>query len=165
MTTTENIPRKSDMECMSEAIALAKEKMLAGEGGPFGAVIARDGVVIARGWNRVTSSNDPTAHAEIDCIRNACSTLQTFTLNGYDLFVNCEPYPMCLAAAYWAQVSRIIYGADRHDAAAIGFADAHIYAELQVDKELRKLPMQQLMADKARATLSLWLNMEGKIPY
>lgn len=150
---------------MAQAIALAKEKMLTGEGGPFGAIITKGGLIIASGWNRVTSTNDPTAHAEIDCIRKACSLLKTFDLSGCDLFVNCEPCPMCLAAAYWAKLTRIIYGADHNDAAAIGFADAHIYAELRLKKELRMLPMQQLMAKEARAAMALWPEMEGKIPY
>lgn len=155
----------TDQELMTATIRLAREKMVAGEGGPFGAIIARDGVIIARGWNRVTSSNDPTAHAEIVCIRNACAALQTFDLSGYELFVNCEPCPMCLAAAYWARLARIIYGADHHDAAAIGFADGFIYAELALDRDKRSLQMQQLMAQEARDGLTLWLDLEDKIPY
>jgi len=140
----------TDQELMTEAIHLAKEKMVDREGGPFGAIIARDGIIVARGWNRVTSSNDPTAHAEIVCIRNACATLQTFDLTGYVLYVNCEPCPMCLAAAYWARLERIVYGADHNDAAAIGFADGFIYAELALDKDKRSVQMQQLMVQEAR---------------
>jgi len=150
---------------MTEAINLAREKMEAGAGGPFGAIIARDGVIIARGWNQVTSTNDPTAHAEIVCIRNACAALKSFDLTGYELFINCEPCPMCLAAAYWARLARIIYGADHNDAAEIGFADAFIYQELALDKDHRNLPMQQLMHKEARQGLTLWLNMEKRIPY
>ncbi|MBA3007269.1 MAG: nucleoside deaminase [Proteobacteria bacterium] len=155
----------TDQELMVKAIHLAKEKMLAGEGGPFGAIIARDGVIIAQGWNQVTSSNDPTAHAEIVCIRNACAALQSFDLTGYELFVNCEPCPMCLAAAYWAKLERIIYGADHNDAAAIGFADAFIYEELTLDKDKRSIQMQQLMVQEARDGLSLWLDLEQKVLY
>ncbi|MDD3815609.1 MAG: nucleoside deaminase [Desulfocapsaceae bacterium] len=155
----------TDQELMMQAIHLAKEKMLAGAGGPFGAIIARDGIIIAQGWNQVTSSNDPTAHAEIVCIRNACKTLQSFDLTGYELFVNCEPCPMCLAAAYWARLERIIYGADHNDAAAIGFADAFIYKELTLDKDKRSVQMQQLMPQEAREGLSLWLDLEEKILY
>jgi len=155
----------TDQELMRTAIHLAREKMLAGAGGPFGAIIALNGVVIAQGWNRVTSSNDPTAHAEIVCIRNACSALQTFDLTGYELFVNCEPCPMCLAAAYWARLKRIVYGADHNDAAAIGFADAFIYSELALDKDNRSLPMQQLLPLEASEGLKLWLDLENKILY
>jgi tRNA(Arg) A34 adenosine deaminase TadA len=155
----------TDQELMTEAIRLAREKMGAGEGGPFGAIIARDGVMIAQGWNQVTSRNDPTAHAEIVCIRNACAVLQTFDLSGLELFVNCEPCPMCLAAAYWARLQRVVYGADHNDAAAIGFADAFIYQELALEKKTRSLPMQQLMQEEAREGLALWLEMEKKILY
>jgi tRNA(Arg) A34 adenosine deaminase TadA len=155
----------TDQELMTEAINLAREKMEAGAGGPFEAIIARDGVIIARGWNQVTSTNDPTAHAEIVCIRNACAALKSFDLTGYELFINCEPCPMCLAAAYWARLARIIYGADHNDAAAVGFADAFIYQELALDKDHRNLPMQQLMHKEARQGLTLWLNMEKRIPY
>ncbi len=155
----------TDQELMTEAIRLAREKMGAGEGGPFGAVIARDGVIIAQGWNQVTSRNDPTAHAEIVCIRNACKVLQTFDLSGYELFVNCEPCPMCLAAAYWAKLQRVVYGADHNDAAAIGFADAFIYQELALERQSRSLPMQQLMQEEARVGLALWLELEKKILY
>ncbi len=155
----------TNQELMTEVIALAREKMLAGEGGPFGAIITRDGDIIARGWNRVTSLNDPTAHAEIVCIRAACTALQSFDLSGCELFVNCEPCPMCLAAAYWAKLARIVYGADQQDAAAIGFADAAIFTELTRDAGQRSLPMQQIMAQEARSGMRLWLEMEQKTPY
>ncbi|KAF0189983.1 MAG: hypothetical protein FD168_281 [Desulfobulbaceae bacterium] len=155
----------TDQQFMAEAIRLAGEKMEAGEGGPFGALIVRDGAIIARGWNKVTSSNDPTAHAEIVAIRNACSALQSFDLSGCELFVNCEPCPMCLAAAYWARLSRIVFGADHNDAAAIGFADAFIYQELALQPADRKLVTQQLMAPEARQGLASWLDLEDKILY
>lgn len=154
-----------DRQFMAEAIRLAGEKMEAGEGGPFGALIVLDGAIIARGWNKVTSSNDPTAHAEIVAIRNACNTLQSFDLSGCELFVNCEPCPMCLAAAYWARLTRIVYGADHNDAAAIGFADAFIYEELVLPPADRKMGMQQLMAEEARQGLARWLDLENKILY
>lgn len=164
MTTPADQRLTSD-ELMTEAIALAKEKMLAGAGGPFGAIIARHGIIIARGWNQVTSTNDPTAHAEIVCIRNACTVLQTFDLSGCELIVNCEPCPMCLAAVYWARLERIIYGADHSDAAAIGFADALIYQELRLKNEDRSIPMQQIMPAEAREGLNLWLTLDNKILY
>jgi len=164
MTTPANL-RLTNHELMTEAIALAQEKMLAGAGGPFGAIIARQGIIIARGWNQVTSTNDPTAHAEIVCIRNACTVLQTFDLSGCELIVNCEPCPMCLAAVYWARLKRIIYGADHSDAAAIGFADAFIYQELRLPNEDRSIPIQQIMSAEARAGLKLWLALDNKILY
>jgi len=155
----------TDQELMAEAIRLAREKMEAGEGGPFGALIVRDGVIIAQGWNQVTTGNDPTAHAEIVAIRSACTILRTFDLNGHELFVNCEPCPMCLAAAYWAHLSRIVYGADHHDAAAIGFDDAFIYQELALNTTNRKMVTQQLMAREARQGLALWTKLENKVLY
>ncbi len=155
----------TDCVVMAEVIALAREKMLAGEGGPFAALILRDGEIIARGWNRVTTINDPTAHAEIVAIRTACAHLHTFDLSGCELFVNCEPCPMCLAAAYWARLARIVYGAGQQDAADIGFDDAFIAAELTRDPGLRSLPMQQCLAGEARSGLRLWLEMDQKIPY
>lgn len=150
---------------MKEAIKLAREHMEAMDGGPFGAVIVRDGEIIARGWNRVTSSNDPTAHAEVVCIREACSFLQSFDLSGCELFVNCEPCPMCLSAAYWAGIERITYGADHNDAAAIGFNDAYIYKELEKDIPDRKMRMMQMMREEALSTFTLWEQLENKIAY
>ena len=150
---------------MKEAIKLARAHMEALDGGPFGAVIVRDGEIIAKGWNRVTSSNDPTAHAEMVCIREACSTLQSFDLSGCELFVNCEPCPMCLSAAYWAGIERITYGADLNDAAAIGFKDAFIYKELEKNRTDRKIRMTQMMREEALSTFTLWEQLEDKIPY
>lgn len=155
----------TDRELMTEAIHLAREKMKDGEGGPFGALIVGNGVIIARGWNRVTTTNDPTAHAEIVAIRNACAILQTFDLSGHELVVNCEPCPMCLAAAYWARLTRIVYGADHDDAAAIGFADALIYQELARKAADRTMVMQQVMAEEARQGLALWLDLEDRVLY
>jgi len=155
----------TDRELMAEAIRLAREKMEAGEGGPFGALIVRDGAIIAQGWNQVTTGNDPTAHAEIVAIRSACATLRTFDLSGYELFVNCEPCPMCLAAAYWAHLTRIVYGADHNDAAAIGFDDAFLYQELALNAADRKMVTQQLMAREARQGLALWMDLENKVLY
>lgn len=150
---------------MKEAIRLAQVHMEAHDGGPFGAVIVRNGEIIARGWNRVTSSNDPTAHAEVVCIREACSTLQNFDLSGCELFVNCEPCPMCLSAAYWAGIERITYAADHNDAAAIGFNDAFIYKELKKKTADRKIQMIQIMREEALTTFTLWEQFEDKILY
>lgn len=160
------VRKESDDEFfMKETIKLAETHMEAMDGGPFGAVIVRNGEIIAKGWNRVTSSNDPTAHAEIVCIRKACSALQTFDLSGCELFVNCEPCPMCLAAAYWAGIDQITYGADHNDAAAIGFDDAFIYKELQSNAMDRKIRMTQMMRDEALTTFTLWEQLEDKIIY
>ncbi len=150
---------------MREAIELAREKSQAGEGGPFGAVIVKNGEIIARGWNRVTSTNDPTAHAEIVAIRNGCRQLETFDLGGCEIYVNCEPCPMCLAAIYWANIERIYYGATAKDAADIGFADDRIYRELKLPPESRSLAMTQLMRREVLPVFAQWQAMEDKVMY
>ena len=131
--------------------------MLAGQGGPFGAVVAGPGGdVIAEGCNRVTSANDPTAHAEVEAIRAACRALGTFTLEGCTLYTSCEPCPMCLAAAYWARVDTIVFGASRTDAAAAGFDDAFIYDEIGLPPEARRIPMRQAGITQAVALFDEW---------
>jgi guanine deaminase len=150
---------------IEEAIRLARARMLAMEGGPFGALVVKDGEIIARGWNQVTSSNDPTAHAEIVAIRAACEKLATFRLTGCILYVNCEPCPMCLAACYWAGIDRIVHAANRDDAAAIGFADAFIYREICLPPPQRTLPMQQVGRDGALAVFAEWESLPDKIVY
>lgn len=155
----------TDNEFMQEAIDLAAARMQQGEGGPFGALIVRDGVVIARGFNRVTSTLDPTAHAEIDAIRKACRQLNDFRLDGCEIFVNCEPCPMCLAALYWAGIRKITYAATRKDAAAIGFADELIYEEITKEMDARRIPMVQLMRQEALTTFAAWEAFEGKVRY
>lgn len=150
---------------MKETIRLAGEKMNAGEGGPFGALIVKGGEIISRGWNRVTSANDPTAHAEIVAIRNACQSLETFSLEGCSLYVNCEPCPMCLAAAYWARVDDIFFAATREDAARIGFDDDLIYRETCLPFTERQLPMRQIMRDESLVAFRLWEEKKDKILY
>ncbi len=150
---------------MAEAIRLSVEKMQAGEGGPFGAVIVRDGEVVARGWNRVTSSNDPTAHAEIEAIREACRVLDTFWLGDCEIYVNCEPCPMCLAAVYWAGIPRLFYAATGKDAAGIGFADRYILEELHRPVAERNLAMEQAMRREALEAFRLWEAKEDRIEY
>ena len=115
---------------LARAVALSREHMQAGAGGPFGAVVVRDGTVLAEGWNQVTSTNDPTAHAEVMAIRRACQAVGSFSLTGATLYASCEPCPMCLASAYWARVSRIVFANTREDAAAIGFDDQMLYDEI-----------------------------------
>ncbi len=150
---------------MKEAIQLATDHMKAGDGGPFGAVIVKNGTIIAKGWNRVTSTNDPTAHAEIDCIRKACTYLNRFQLTDCQLFANCEPCPMCLSAAYWAKIQCIYYGAGQEDAANSGFNDLYIYKELKKETSGRTMRMQQLLRDDALQSFKIWDKMENKIRY
>jgi len=150
---------------MREAIDLSMRRMRRGAGGPFGAVVIRRGEVIARGWNRVTSSNDPTAHAEIVAIRGACRRLETFHLGDCDLYTSCEPCPMCLSAIYWAHVRRVYYGATRHDAAAIDFDDDFIYREIARPVGRRRVRMKQLMRAEALEAFDEWKRKEDKVLY
>jgi tRNA(Arg) A34 adenosine deaminase TadA len=150
---------------MRRAIALAKENVRSAEGGPFGALVVKDGRVLAEGANRVTGTNDPTAHAEIVAMREACRVLSDFQLSGCDLYTTCEPCPMCLGAIYWARPARVFYAALAADAAAAGFDDAFIYEELQRALGDRRLPMKQLLRDEALAIFSLWKQQENKTPY
>ena len=150
---------------MLEAIRLSRDRMRRGAGGPFGAVVVRDGKIIARGWNRVTSANDPTAHAEVIAIRAACRKLQSFHLDDCELYTSCEPCPMCLGALYWARPDRIYYANTRADAKAIGFDDAFIYDELVLPIERRAIPMDQLMRDEALATFDSWKHKTDKTHY
>ncbi|MBR0433739.1 MAG: nucleoside deaminase [Bacteroidaceae bacterium] len=151
-------------ELMRRAIALAVENVANG-GGPFGAVIARDGEIVAEGVNRVTANYDPTAHAEVSAIRTACSQLQTFDLTGCEIYTSCEPCPMCLGAIYWAHLDRIYYGANQHDAAAINFDDAFIYRELAVPVEEREKQMTALLPDEALAAFEAWRQKADKVEY
>lgn len=155
----------ADKDIMRRAIEIASERMHAGCGGPFGAVIARDGEIIAEGYNRVTSGNDPTAHAEIVAIREACRELETFDLSGHVIFTSCEPCPMCLSAIYWARLDRIYYANDRDDAAAIGFDDSLIYEEVAKPIAERRIPSTRLPLDEARQVFRDWRDKEDKIPY
>lgn len=150
---------------MQAAIDLAAEHMRSREGGPFGAVITRGSEIVARGWNRVTSSNDPTAHAEITAIRAAAAALGSFQLRGCVLYTSCEPCPMCLGAAYWARVDRLVFAANRRDAAEAGFDDDLIYSELALPPFSRQLPTQQALRDRAIEVFAEWRRMSDKIPY
>jgi tRNA(Arg) A34 adenosine deaminase TadA len=148
------------------AIQVGREGMLARSGGPFGAVVAAtDGSIVGEGCNRVTSTNDPTAHAEITAIRAACGALGTFILAGHVLYTSCEPCPMCLAAAYWARLDGIVYAATRQDAAAGGFDDAFLYRELVLPPDARSLPIRQAAAAEGAALFAEWLALEGRTPY
>lgn len=150
---------------MREAIALAEAGLRQNRGGPFGCVIVRRGEIIARGSNGVTSTNDPTAHAEITAIREACRKLGKFTLEECELYTSCEPCPMCLAAIYWARIPRVFYGNTRADAAAIGFDDEFIYRQIPLAPERRAIAMQPLMRDEAQASFQAWQAKPDKIAY
>ena len=150
---------------MREAIRLSRQKMRANQGGPFGAVVIRKGKIVGRGWNRVTSQNDPTAHAEVVAIRDACKRLKTFQLTDCELYTSCEPCPMCLSAMYWARLKKVYYGNTRVDAAKIGFDDDFIYREIPLPIRNRKLPMKQLMRKEALAAFMEWENKADKVRY
>src|SRR6185295_8292883 len=132
-------------ECMKEAIKLSEEGIRKNRGGPFGAVVVKDGHIIGRGQNQVTSTNDPTAHAEVVAIRAACKAINAFSLKGAYLFSSCEPCPMCLAATYWARIDKIYYACTRNDAATIGFDDEWLYREVKLPLVERTLPLEQLL--------------------
>ena len=150
---------------MREAIRLSIQMMRRGKGGPFGAVVVRRGKVVGRGWNRVTSTNDPTAHAEVTAIREACRRLKTFQLDDCEIYTSCEPCPMCLAAIYWARIGRIFYAGARRDAAAIGFDDDFLYREVARPVSRRKIPMRQLLRGDALKVFKEWRDKPDKIRY
>ncbi len=151
-------------ELMQRAIDLAVENVRNG-GGPFGAVIARGGEIVAEGVNRVTSQHDPTAHAEVQAIRKACSELHTFDLTGLDIYASCEPCPMCLGAIYWAHLDHLYFAGTKDDAARIGFDDAFIYKELPLPIHERKLPTEAMMNAEAQAPFMAWEQKDDKVEY
>jgi len=150
---------------MRMAIDLSEYSVKEGNGGPFGAVIVKDGMVVARSANRVVPNNDPTAHAEVSAIRLACQELETYSLVGCEIYTSCEPCPMCLSAIYWARIDKIYYANTKADAAAIGFDDAFIYKELECVMEKRKLPVVQLLRDEALGAFKLWRESETRTDY
>lgn len=150
---------------MKRAIDLSQEKMDQNCGGPFGAVIVKDGEIIAEGWNQVTSTNDPTAHAEMVAIRNACAAIGDFTLDGCEIYTSCEPCPMCLAAIYWARIDRIYFANTREDAEKIGFDDDFIYREFRVDDHKRTLPAKEIMRTEAQVVFENWMAKQDKTAY
>lgn len=149
---------------MRKAIELALENVNNG-GGPFGAVIVRDGKIVSTGVNRVTANNDPTAHAEVCAIRSACQTLGTFILEGCDIYSTCEPCPMCLGAIYWAHIDRLYYACNKHDAADAGFDDSFIYKELALTPDERRLKTEILIPEEAKRIFEEWKNNEDKTEY
>lgn len=149
---------------MREAIALAVESVAAG-GGPFGAVVVKDGRIVSRGSNRVTLANDPTAHAEVNAIRQAAAALGTFDLSGCELYTSCEPCPMCLGAIYWAHIDKVYYGCTKADAKEAGFDDSFIYDEMALPHEARRLASERLLGDEAMAAFRAWGEKTDKIKY
>ena len=150
---------------MRKAIELSLSKMRRNHGGPFGAIVVKSGKIIGYGWNRVTSTNDPTAHAEVSAIRDACKKLKTFQLDGCELYTSCEPCPMCLAAIYWARLKRVYYANTRTDAANISFDDELIYREIATPIPLRKIPMKQMLRAEALQAFAEWDSKSDKIVY
>ena len=149
---------------MRKAIELSLENVQNG-GGPFGAVIVKDGEIIATGMNRVTAACDPTAHAEVSAIRSAASKLKTFNLSGCEIYTSCEPCPMCLGAIYWARLDKMYYGNTKTDAKNIGFDDSFIYDELELKPEKRKLPSENILHNEAIKAFKMWEEKEDKIEY
>jgi tRNA(Arg) A34 adenosine deaminase TadA len=159
------MPTPANPEFLRRAIALATENVLLGTGGPFGAIIVREGRILGEGVNTVTDSHDPTAHGEVNAIRAACKALGTFSLAGCQLYTSCEPCPMCLAAAYWARIDGLYYGASAADAARAGFDDAFLYDELRKDQSARTLPATQLLGDEAWSSFAAWIASPNKVKY
>lgn len=156
---------KYSEENMRFAIDLAKQSIFKNNGGPFGSVVMKNGKIIGKGINQVTSLNDPTAHAEINAIRDACQNLQTFDLSDCDIYTTCEPCPMCLGAIYWAKIGKVYYAANREDAAKAGFIDDFIYKEFSLPTEKRNLASVQLLRDEAVHVFDHWNEKDDKILY
>jgi len=150
---------------MIEALNLARQNIGKTNGGPFGAVIVKDGEIIARGVNNVIIDNDPTAHAEIVAIRDACEKIGSYQLEDCEIYASCEPCPMCLGAIYWARPKKVFYAGTRHDAENVGFDDSLIYNEINLPDHDRKIPFEQIFQDKARAIFNDWKNSENKMEY
>lgn len=150
---------------LRRAIQLALDNVALARGGPFGAVIVRGGAVIAEGTNLVTSTNDPSAHAEIVAIRGACTLLGTYDLSGCEIYASCEPCPMCLGAIYWAHLSTLTFSASHDDAAGAGFDDSHIYGEMHLSIERRAIPTKRMLVREGRAPFRAWRGSASKIPY
>jgi tRNA(Arg) A34 adenosine deaminase TadA len=150
---------------MRDAIRLSIEGVRSGRGGPFGCVVVRGGKVVGRGSNQVTSTCDPTAHAEIVAIREACRALGTFKLPDCELYASCEPCPMCLSAIYWARIPVVHYGNTRQDAAAVGFDDDFIYQQIPLPAQERRVSMHVMLRDEAKEAFSLWASKKDKVAY
>jgi len=152
-------------EFMSEAVKAALKGMGNNEGGPFGCIVVKDGKIVGLGNNKVTSTNDPTAHAEVTAIRDACKNLGSFQLHGCIVYTSCEPCPMCLGAIYWARPDKVYYGSNQEDAANIGFDDAFIYKEIPLPLEERSIPFEQIGRDIALEPFNKWVEKQDKTQY
>ncbi|WP_118951768.1 nucleoside deaminase [Taibaiella helva] len=150
---------------MEQAVLLSQRHMEEGQGGPFGCVVVKDGVVVGRGWNSVLAGNDPTAHAEVMAIRDACRNLETYQLSGCAIYTSCEPCPMCMGAIYWSRPEKVFYANTREDAARTGFDDSFIYDELVLPLDQRKIPMIALDKTKALDVFQQWLKKEDREHY
>ena len=159
------MPEGFDPEFLRRAIEIARFGMRSGKGGPFGCVVVKDGTIISEGCNEVISTNDPTAHAEIVAIRNACAHLNSFQLDGCSLYTTCEPCPMCLGAIYWARPTVVYYALDRNEAADAGFDDAYIYNELVIDGKARSIPMVEHLEEEAHSLFTEWKEKGDKLSY
>ncbi len=159
------MPHEPDPALMQRAIELATQNVLSGKGGPFAALIVRDGKVLAEAVNTVTATNDPTAHGEVNAIRKACASLETFTLQGCEIYTSCEPCPMCLAAIYWARMEAIYYGNTCDDAARAGFDDSLLYRQFKLERGERAIPAQQLLGSEAWSSFQAWLNATTRVDY
>jgi len=154
-----------EIQFMREAIRLGRQGMLDNAGGPFGCVVVKDNIIIGRGWNRVLVDKDPTAHAEVTAIRDACRNLQDFQLQGCEVYTSCEPCPMCMGAIYWARPARVYFAASRHDAAKAGFDDSMIYNELVVPVANRKIGMSCIIPEAASLLFEEWIDKTNKTRY
>lgn len=150
---------------LAHAVELSRRQVVSGSGGPFGAIVVIDRRIVAEGCNEVTSTNDPTAHAEVVAIRRACSALGRFSLAGATLYASCEPCPMCLAAIYWARLDRLVFANTREQAAGIGFDDALIYEEIPKPFEARRIATTHLPLPEGEAAFALWMSKPDKVPY
>jgi len=157
--------KNSKEKFMKEAVHAALNGMKNNEGGPFGCVVVKDGKIVGRGNNKVTSTNDPTAHAEVTAIRNACKHLKSFQLDGCEIYTSCEPCPMCLGAIYWARPDKVYYGSNQIDAANIGFDDEFIYKEIPLPYSERSIPFEQLAREIALEPFQEWTKKEDKTEY
>jgi guanine deaminase len=164
VSRTGGVARDGDAQWLEQAVALATQNVADG-GGPFGAVIVRDGQLVAIGQNRVTRDLDPTAHAEVQAIRAACQALGTFSLEGCELFTSCEPCPLCVSASLWSRLDRVVYAADRTDAARGGFDDSAFYDLLEQERSTWPMPVEALRVDDAPAPFDAWLAREGRTHY
>jgi tRNA(Arg) A34 adenosine deaminase TadA len=159
------LKKEANPEFLRRAIQLATENVTSGRGGPFGAVVVRDGKIVAEGANQVTATNDPTAHAEVTALRNAARTLNSFELSGCQVYSSCEPCPMCLAACYWSRVEAVYFAAGSADAARAGFDDAFLYAEMRKDSSHRRLHSEQFLREEAWQSFEAWIASPIKIEY